>query len=119
MSDRSVCSLSDEQLEERRAMVRAEILPHVRKVERIEGGFAIETDATPELREKLQDFVALERRCCSSVHWDLSEVPHSGRVRLDVRGLDPDAALLRWREQRPGSRCEPSSTSRSTRAGAS
>jgi hypothetical protein len=94
MSDRSVCSLNDEQLEERRAMVRAEILPHVRRAERIEGGFAVETDATPEQRQKLEDLVALERRCCSSVSWDLSEVPRSGRVRLEVRGLDPDAGLL-------------------------
>ena len=94
MSDRSVCSLNDEQLEERRAMVRAEILPHVRKAERIEGGFAVETEATPEMRQKLEDLVALERRCCSSVNWDLSEDARAGRVRLEVRGLDPDSALL-------------------------
>jgi hypothetical protein len=94
MSDRSVCSLNDEQLEERRAKVRAEILPQVRKAERIEGGFAVETDATPEMRQKLEDLVALERRCCSSVSWDLSEDARADRVRLEVRGLDPDSGLL-------------------------
>jgi hypothetical protein len=94
MSDRSVCSLNDEQLEARRALVRAEILPHIGKAERIEGGFAIETDATPEMRQKLEDLVALERRCCSSVDWNLSEVPGASRVRLEVRGLDPDSGLL-------------------------
>ena len=93
MSDRSVCSLNNERLQERRAMVRAEILPHVTKAERIEGGFAVETEATPEMRQKLENLVALERRCCSSVDWDLSEVP-GGRVRLEVRGLDPDSELL-------------------------
>ncbi len=94
MSDRSLCSLDDQQLEERRAMVRAEILPHLEKRERIEGGFAVESEATPEMREKLENLVALERRCCSSVDWDLREDPQAGRLRLEVRGLDPDSALL-------------------------
>lgn len=94
MSQRSVCSLTDDQLEERRAMVRAEILPHVRKALRIEGGFAIETEATSEMRQKLHDLVALERRCCSSVSWDLVEDARADRVRLEVRGLDADAELL-------------------------
>ena len=94
MNDRSLCSLNDEELEERRAMVRAEILPQVRKAERIEGGFAIETDPTPEMRRKLDDLVALERRCCSSVSWDVSDDTREGRVRLEVRGLDPDSGLL-------------------------
>lgn len=94
MSDRSLCSLNDEELEERRAMVRAEILPQVRKTERIEGGFAMETHATPEMREKLEDLVGLERRCCGSVSWDLSEDASADRLRLEVRGLDPDSGLL-------------------------
>lgn len=94
MSDRSVCSLSDRELEERRAMVRAEILPLVERSERIEGGFAVEGAATPELRRKLDALVALERRCCASVDWRLREDRETGRLRLEVRGLDPDAAVL-------------------------
>ena len=47
-----------------------------------------------EMRAKLADLVALERRCCSSVDWDLRELPDAGRLRLEVRGLDPGSALL-------------------------
>jgi hypothetical protein len=92
--DRSVCSLNDEELEERRARVRAEILPAVERADRIEGGFAVETEDSPEMRERLTDLVTLERRCCSSVDWDLRELPGAGRLRLEVRGLDPGSALL-------------------------
>ena len=46
------------------------------------------------MREKLERLVALERRCCSSVDWALSEVSGRARLRLEVRGLDPGSALL-------------------------
>ena len=94
MNDRTLCSLDDEQLEARRARVRAEILPQVAKSERIDGGFAVEIPATRELRERLEALVALERRCCAGVDWTLREIPEAGRLRLEVRGLDPDSALL-------------------------
>jgi hypothetical protein len=94
LTDRSLCSLDDEELEARRAMVRAEILPKVERAERIEDGFALETQSTPELRQKLEDLVTLERRCCSSVDWTLREPSSRGRLRLEVRGLDPGSALL-------------------------
>ena len=94
MSDRSLCSLDDEQLEARRERVRAEILPHVERAERIEGGFAVEGRATPALRRRLEELVALERRCCAGVDWRLREDRDAGVLRLEVRGLDPDSALL-------------------------
>lgn len=93
MSDRSLCSLSDAELEARRATVRAEILPYLDGGERLEGGFAVEGRSTPLLRQKLQALVAFERRCCADVDWRLSETP-GGRLRLEVRGLEPGSTLL-------------------------
>lgn len=93
MSDRSLCSLSDAELDARRARVRAEILPLLEGAERLDGGFALEGRGSPELRRRLEELVALERRCCASVDWQLSEAP-DGRLRLEVRGLEPDGTLL-------------------------
>src|SRR4029450_2131115 len=78
-----VCSLPPDQLEARRGMIRSEILPGVLRQEDLPDGFVCEFDAG--MRSRLEEWVALELECCSSLTWRVLDAP-GGRVRLEVRG---------------------------------
>lgn len=90
-----VCTLSPAGLSERIAWIRKEILPHARRTERLEAGLAWELDAAPGLANKLDHLIALERECCSGIVFERFESATRGRVRLEVRGIDPDAEAFR------------------------
>jgi hypothetical protein len=90
-----VCTLSGDGLAERLAWIRDEILPHVRRTERLASGLAWELDAAPGLAEKLDRLIALERECCGGVVFERTEASAAGLLRLEVRGIDPDAAAFR------------------------
>jgi hypothetical protein len=102
-----VCTLSSDVLAERLAWIRDEILAHARRVERLESGLAWELDAAPGLAKKLDHLIALERECCGGLVFERSEASVPGRLRLEVRGVDPDAAVFRAlhvqsQHERPG-----------------
>ena len=78
-----VCSLPPAALADRLAMIRSDFAPHVKAQEELPGGRAWEFDTA--LRERLEELVALERRCCSGLDWRILEITE-GRVRLEVRG---------------------------------
>jgi hypothetical protein len=98
----AVCSLSPEGLGQRIAWIRDEILPHARRTERRESGLAWELEAVPGLAEKLDHLIALERECCAGIVFARAEASEPGGLRLEVRGIDPDAAVFRALQvQRP------------------
>lgn len=89
------CSLDAKSLGERIAMVRQEILPHARESHALAHGWAWEFADTPAMKTRLERFVALERECCrDGVSFHLVEDAARGALRLEVRGLDPDAELF-------------------------
>jgi len=90
-----VCTLSPEGLAERIAWIRREILPHARRSERLLSGIAWELDAAPGLAEKLDRLVALERECCDGIVFEHGPSADAGRLRLEVRGVNPDAESFR------------------------
>jgi hypothetical protein len=87
----ATCSLSERQLSRRLAWIRDEILPHARRSERFADGIAWELEDAPGLAEKLDRWIALERECCSSVTFARRDGAQPGWIRLEVRGIDPDA----------------------------
>lgn len=91
----AICSLPPRALAERIAWIRDEILPHARRCERLASGIAWELDAAPGLAEKLEWLVALERECCGDIVFEHMQGSQPGRLRLEVRGIDPDAEWLR------------------------
>jgi len=91
----AVCTLSRKGLGERMAWIRDEILPHAHRTERLESGFAWDLVMAPGLAEKLDQLIALERECCSGIVFERSEASVSGGLRLEVRGIDPDAPVFR------------------------
>ena len=93
----SPCSLSAEALRERVAMIRSEILPHLKATRALAGGRSL--DFGPELAERLEAWVELERRCCGGLVWKLEPLPSSEGLRLTVEGEDVLGPLLEERTE--------------------
>jgi hypothetical protein len=89
-----VCTLPKDGLNERMAWIRDEILPHARATESLASGLAWELDPAPGLSEKLDRLIALERECCRGIVFERAEASVPGRLRLEVRGIDPAAAVF-------------------------
>lgn len=90
-----VCTLSARGLGERVAWIRDEILCHARHTQRLESGLAWELDGSPGVVEKLDQLIALERECCSGIVFERAASATPGRMRLEARGIDPDAEVFR------------------------
>jgi hypothetical protein len=92
----AVCSLPANSLDERRQWIRDEILPHAVETESlVKGrGVAIELRDAPGLADKLDRLIELERDCCSSIGFERTTGATSGRLRLEIRGVDPHAAVF-------------------------
>src|SRR5687767_9765784 len=90
-----VCTLSPDGLGKRIAWIRDEILPHAHRIERLESGLAWELDRAPGLAEKVERLIALERECCSGIVFERLDSATRGHMRLEVRGIDPDAEIFR------------------------
>jgi hypothetical protein len=90
-----VCSLSADGLGERMEWIRREILPRTLETLRLEHGLAFELESAPGVAEKLDRLIALERACCPGLAFERAAGARPGRLRLVVRGIDPDAPVLR------------------------
>lgn len=91
----AVCSLPPDDMAARMAWVRQEILPHAIETVRLGRGLAFELLAAPGLGERLDRLVELERACCSEIVFESMASAVPGRLRLEVRGIDPDAEIFR------------------------
>jgi hypothetical protein len=89
-----ICTLPPDSLGERIAWIREEILPHARRTEFLEAGLAWELEGVPGLAEKVDRLIALERECCSGVVFERTSAAPD-RIRLEVRGIDPESGLFR------------------------
>jgi len=90
---RSACSLDDRGLKDRLARIRDEILPLIIRREPRPGVRLLFQDG-PATRTLLEAWVEEERACCASLDWKLEPTATPGELRLDIQGLDPDAAWL-------------------------
>lgn len=89
---RNICQLSDEDLEARRVDLGRRLAPKLRGRRNQSDGVTLSFDATPEMREELDAFVAFESECCPSLNLSLSEA--TGELQLEMRGIDPSAELF-------------------------
>lgn len=90
-----VCTLPADGLAERLAWIRREILPHAIRTVRLDDGLAFELAPAAGLAETLDRLIALERECCRGLALERRAGATPGGLRLEVRGLDPDASILR------------------------
>ncbi len=87
-----VCSLPPEDLQQRIAFIRAEILPRATSRRVDTEGAQFEFPRDDDLAVQLRDLVDFERQCCSSLEWELSEGDDT--LTLRVGGLDPASPML-------------------------
>ena len=85
------CTLGGTDFEARVALLRSELLPHLRRHGEDGAGEWFEFDR--DLRATLEDIVALERQCCETWHWSLVDVGPDA-IRLVVQGLPPAESLI-------------------------
>lgn len=91
---RQMCSLPTDALQDRLAMIRREILPHVKRTEMLPNGFICEFDRHSDLQAKLEDLVVFERTCCGGLAFDLQSLPDANTLRLTVIGADPHSGIF-------------------------
>jgi hypothetical protein len=89
-----VCTLPSDDLRERLAWISREILPHVTGVTRLDDGLRLDLKAAPGLAQTLDHWIALERECCSGIQYQRVADPSPDRLRLEIRGVDPEASIF-------------------------
>jgi hypothetical protein len=89
-----ICTLPPRDLQQRLAWIRREILPHTISSDRIESGRAIELADAEGLRWKLARLIEAEAECCSGIVFEPMPSQAPDRVRLEIRGVDPDASIF-------------------------
>ena len=89
-----ICTLSEDGLNQRLALVRNSIQPHAIKTDRLGNGWRIEFRGTPQLAQDIDHLIRVESECCRGITFErlASEIP--GQMRLEIRGVDPDAPAL-------------------------
>ena len=90
----AICALPANGLNERLAWIRSEILPHAVKAEQTSDGLVWELEDARGLAAKLDRLVALERECCSGIVFEHRRSATAGRLHLEVRNIDPSAAVF-------------------------
>jgi len=89
-----ICALPPRDLQERLEWIRREILPHAVDSQRTGSGRAIELEAAAGLEWKLERLIEAESECCSGIDFERVASAIPGRVGLEIRGVDPDAAIF-------------------------
>lgn len=89
---REICNLSEEELRVRRAELSTGLATKVRERRDLGDGVTLCFDATSEMREELDAFVAFERACCPTLGLSIREA--SGLLQLEIRGVEPGSKLF-------------------------
>jgi len=109
-----ICTLAPEGIADRQAWVREAILPHAVDREQSASGLAWEFEDVPGLAAKLGQLVEKERGCCSGIDFVHGRSTATGRLRLEVRGIDPHSPVFASLE--PGTGAAPPVVARLAKA---
>ncbi len=86
------CSLSDEAMRKRRAMLRKTLLPLITETSKLYCGLRLSFPPTQSLRSSVETFVRLERQCCGFLTFTITP-PEQGLV-LTIEGPPHAQATL-------------------------
>ncbi len=79
------CSLSDQELRNRRALARRTVMPRLKSWKRIQGGLVLTFAGDENLRSDLETFVRLERQCCGFLEFLISADAAEPLAPIEVR----------------------------------
>ena len=85
------CTLTDAELRERRSLVRATLLPRVSAWQPLADGLRIEFEAVDGMREQIDEFVELERGCCSFLDFAVRD---ADKLTLTITGPEEAAGVI-------------------------
>jgi len=88
-----ICTLTEDQLRERRLTFLNSIREAVLEIISIPDGFSYRFAANPEVVAQLSDLVELERQCCRFLTFRIVTEPEEQSVRLDITG-PPEAKIV-------------------------
>ena len=80
------CSLSEQQLEKRRAELRAGLLRRIRRVRTLDDGISFAFDRSPENARDLAAFIEFESGCCGFARMSLRDDSSTDASWLEIRG---------------------------------
>jgi len=86
------CTLTSLQQRARHAHVKDTIIPMVCSVTRADGLLRIEFTEPENIRELVEEFVTLERQCCSFLSFSISET--DGRLTVVIQGAPESEHML-------------------------
>jgi len=80
------CSLSEQQLEKRRAELRAGLSRRIRRVRTLDDGISFAFDRSPENARDLAAFIEFETGCCGFARMSLRDDSSADASWLEIRG---------------------------------
>jgi hypothetical protein len=80
------CTLSEQELEQRREGTLAQVLAGVEETIELDDGYELRFPGTAEWVRQLSEFVAFERECCSFFTFEMRFEPKQGPISLRLRG---------------------------------
>lgn len=66
------CTLTEDNQQKRKAMLRTKVLKHLASTQELEHGFRLIFNETTELRTSLETLVELENQCCGFLSFTIS-----------------------------------------------
>ena len=97
MSDTTelACKLIGPELAERKAVIAAELLDHVERVDELPDGFALRWGSGDPWAERALEIVHLERQCCPFIRFEVSLEPNDGPITLRLLGNEVVKQFIR------------------------
>ena len=89
------CSLSSEELLERKAYLKKLIMSRVDRKEVQENSYVFYFKDDPKLLQNIMEFVQKEKACCPFFKFDLSILPFEKGLALQVSGSDEAFEMIR------------------------
>lgn len=88
------CSLTSEELQERRMELKTEIFTHLIKKEEIKQGFIYYFNDVDGMAENITELMLKEKACCPFFKFDLSILPFKKGIALKISGSKAVKELL-------------------------
>ena len=89
------CTLSEDELTERKDGVLARILAQCETTDELDDGYALQFPGSAEIVSELAQVIAFERGCCSFLTFELVCAPEQGLITLRLRGPQGVKELMR------------------------
>jgi len=80
------CSLTTDELQDRIALLRAEIFPNLKRKVALEKGYIYYFEDKGDMADKILEFVSKEKQCCPFFKFDFSILPFKKGLALQISG---------------------------------